>query len=292
MTQRWSLGLDLGASATKAVLLDGDAVAARALRRSGADFAAAAQACREEVTAAAGIPATQIERVVATGYGRRNADFATSTVTEITCHARGCYAAFPRAMTIIDIGGQDNKVIVVAEGGDRRNFKMNRKCAAGTGAFLEEIAAHLDTPLSAISDLARQAGGNVELGSFCTVFAKTELLRLIAQGTPLPEILKAAFRSVVKRILEMDPLAGQVVMTGGVVAHNPIIVDLISEALGRRVLVPDHPQHTGALGAALIAREMGRPLRTSNRWGLDNDTLMCRNGWLSPCTVSPHPYVW
>lgn len=256
MAQCWSLGLDVGASATKAVLLDVDGrVHARAVRKSGADFAAAAKACLEEVTTAAAVSPADIERVVATGYGRRSVDFATKAVTEITCHARGCYASFPRAITIVDIGGQDNKVIVVEDSGERRNFKMNRKCAAGTGAFLEEIATHLDTPLSDLNDLAQQATGDVELGSFCTVFAKTELLKLIAEGTPLPDMAKAAYRSVVKRILEMDPLAGQVVMTGGVVAHNPIIVDLVSEVLGRDVLVPDHPQHTGALGAALLARE-------------------------------------
>ena len=255
MRERWSLGLDIGASATKAVLLDGEVVRARALHKSGADFTAAAQACLDEVAAEAGLDPTGIKRVVATGYGRRSVPFATSTVTEITCHARGCYASFPHAITIVDIGGQDNKVIVVEESGDRRSFKMNRKCAAGTGAFLEEIAGSLDTPLPALNDLAAQATGNVELGSFCTVFAKTELLKLIADGTPLPEIIKAAFRSVVKRILEMDPLEGPVVMTGGVVAHNPVIVGLVSDALGREVLVPDHPQYTGALGAALIASE-------------------------------------
>jgi predicted CoA-substrate-specific enzyme activase len=237
------------------VLLNEDAVAARTLRRSGADFAAAAGACLDDLTAAAGIAAADIGRTVATGYGRRNADFADTTVTEITCHARGCYANFPEAITIVDIGGQDNKVIAVTDAGDRRNFKMNRKCAAGTGAFLEEIAVHLDTPLSSLNDLASQATGDIELGSFCTVFAKTELLRFITRGTPLTEILKAAFRSVVQRIVEMDPLTGQVVMTGGVVAHNPIITELVSEVLGRRVLVPDHPQYTGALGAALIGRE-------------------------------------
>ena len=255
MATRWSLGLDVGASATKAVLLDDDIVRARALRRSGADFTAAAQACLDEIVTATGLTVAEIDRVVTTGYGRRSVGFATTTVTEITCHARGCFASFPRAITVVDIGGQDNKVIVLENSGDRRNFKMNRKCSAGTGAFLEELANHLDTPLSTFNDLARQATGDVELGSFCTVFAKTELLALIAQGTPLAEIAKAAFRSVAKRILEMDPLGGQVVMTGGVVAHNPIIVDLVSDALGREVLVPDHPQHTGALGAALIARE-------------------------------------
>lgn len=256
MAQLWSLGMDVGASATKAVLLEDGVVRARALCKSGADFGAAAQACLDTVVTTAGLKATEIERVVATGYGRRSVAFANKTVTEITCHARGCYENFPQAITIIDIGGQDNKVIVLATSGDRRDFKMNRKCAAGTGSFLEEIAAQLDTPLSALNDLARQATGDVELGSFCTVFAKTELLRLISAGTPLPEIAKAAYRSVVKRILEMDPLAGQVVMTGGVVAHNPIIVELVSDTLGHEVLIPDHPQHTGALGAALIARKL------------------------------------
>ena len=193
----FSVGLDVGASATKVVLLDGAGeVRARALRKSGADFGAAARACFEEVAAAAGVKPAEIERVVATGYGRRSAGLATSTVTEITCHARGCYESFPQAITIVDIGGQDNKVIVLEDSGDRRNFKMNRKCAAGTGAFLEEIATYLDTPLSALNALAGQASGEVELGSFCTVFAKTELLKLIAQGTPLPEIVKATFRSV------------------------------------------------------------------------------------------------
>ncbi|MFH0981462.1 MAG: acyl-CoA dehydratase activase, partial [Planctomycetota bacterium] len=256
VSMRWALGLDIGASATKAVLLDGDVVRVRALRKSGADFGGAAKACVVEVLTAAGIPSADVGGIVATGYGRRRVDFAHETITEITCHARGCYASFPRAITIVDIGGQDNKVISLAENGERRNFKMNRKCAAGTGAFLEELAAQLDTPLSALNDLARQATGRVELGSFCTVFAKTELLALIAQGTPLPEMARAAFRSVARRILEMDPLGGEVVMTGGVVAHNPILVELVSEALGRPVLVPEHPQYTGALGAALSARDV------------------------------------
>jgi len=255
MTKRWSLGVDVGASATKAVLLDGDVPRGRALRKSGADFGAAARGCLHEIVAATGIDPAEIEKAVATGYGRRSVDFATASVTEITCHARGCFASFPHAITIVDIGGQDNKVIVLEDSGDRRSFKMNRKCAAGTGAFLEEIAYSLDLQLSSLNALAAQATEKVELGSFCTVFAKTELLKLIASGTPLPEIVKAAFRSVVKRILEMDPLDGPVVMTGGVVAHNPIIVELVREALGREVLVPDHPQFTGALGAALIAAE-------------------------------------
>lgn len=258
-TPQWFLGLDLGASATKAVLLDGDVVRARALRKSGANFAGAARACLDEATAAARITAKDVSRIVATGYGRRSVEFASSSVTEITCHARGCYAAFRRAITIVDIGGQDNKVIQLDDAGQRRNFKMNRKCAAGTGAFLEEIANQLEVPLVQLDALARQAAGSVELGSFCTVFAKTELLSLIARGTPVADLAKAAFRSVAKRIFEMDLLPGEVVMTGGVVAHNPILVELVSASLGRKVLVPEYPQYTGALGAALIAQALDPP---------------------------------
>ncbi len=251
----WALGIDVGASATKAVLLEGDTVRARAVRRSAADFAAAAQACMDEVLGDVGCAPADVAQIIATGYGRDCVSAAARRVTEITCHARGCHFSFPRAITIVDIGGQDNKVIALETGGARRNFKMNRKCAAGTGAFLEEIAAQLGVPLAALDGLARQASGKLELGSFCTVFAKTELLGLIARGTPLPELVRAAFRSVVKRILEMDPLTGEVVMTGGVVAHNPVLVELIAAALGRPVLVPEYPQYTGALGAALLARE-------------------------------------
>jgi predicted CoA-substrate-specific enzyme activase len=250
------VGLDIGAATTKAVVLDGAAaVVGRALRRSGANLAGAAQACYADVLAAAGLTAGDVGRVVATGYGRHRVDFATTAVTEITCHARGCHAQFPRAITIVDIGGQDNKVICLDAAGQRRHFKMNRKCAAGTGAFLEELAGQLDTPLGELNALAGQATGHLELGSFCTVFSKTELLTLIAQGTPLPEMAKAAYRSVAKRIIEMDPLAGEVVMTGGVVAHHPILVELIAQMLGHDVHVPDHPQFTGALGAALIGRD-------------------------------------
>ncbi len=250
-----TLGVDVGASATKAVLLDGDEVHARAIRKSGANFATAANACRDELLEASGVKTAHIGYTVATGYGRRSVTYADDAVTEITCHARGCHHSFPHAITIVDIGGQDNKVIELEYTGNRRDFKMNRKCAAGTGAFLEEIANSLDIPIETMNDLASQATGNVELGSFCTVFAKTELLALIARGTPLPEIVRAAFRSVTKRILEMDPLSGEIVMTGGVVAHNPVMVQLVAQALGHEVLVPDHPQYTGALGAALIAAE-------------------------------------
>jgi (R)-2-hydroxyacyl-CoA dehydratese activating ATPase len=195
----------------------------------------------------------EISCCVSTGYGRRNVAAAHRTHTEIGCHARGCYHYFPMALTIIDIGGQDNKVITIDENGKRLGFKMNRKCAAGTGAFLEEMSSRLCIPLDEMDRLARSASETVELGSYCTVFSATEVLGKIRQGAAVPAIVKGLFLSVIKRVMEMDPLAGTVAMTGGVVAHNPFLIRMVEEIMGKEIMVPDHPQLTGAIGAALIA---------------------------------------
>jgi activator of 2-hydroxyglutaryl-CoA dehydratase len=132
---------------------------------------------------------------------------------------------------------------------------MNRKCAAGTGAFLEEMSLRLDIPLEKLDGLARQSQSMVELGSFCTVFSATEVLEKIRQGKNVSDIVKGLFHSVIKRVMEMDSLTEQVVMTGGVVAHNDYLVQMTSEMIERPVLVPEYPQLTGALGAALFAME-------------------------------------
>jgi activator of 2-hydroxyglutaryl-CoA dehydratase len=130
---------------------------------------------------------------------------------------------------------------------------MNRKCAAGTGAFLEEIALRLGLDAAALDPLARAADETVRLGSFCTVFAKTEILAHLRRGEPVGGIVRGAFLSVVERVVDMDPLDGEVVLSGGVVAHNPTIAAILSDRLGREVLIAPRPQLTGALGAALVA---------------------------------------
>ena len=127
-------------------------------------------------------------------------------------------------MTIVDIGGQDNKLIQLDDQGRRVHFKMNRKCAAGTGAFLEEIALRLDLPIQELNGLAEQSTEEVSLGSFCTVFTATEILEKIRAGERVEDIVKGAFRSVVKRIREMGAVEGAWCMTGGVVAHHPLLV--------------------------------------------------------------------
>jgi predicted CoA-substrate-specific enzyme activase len=250
------VGIDVGASRTKVAVLDAKkSLIGRAVRKSGTDFAASAQTCLETALQAAQLNGVDVGYAVSTGYGRRNVAFAHETKTEISCHARGCYHYFPMAITIIDIGGQDNKVIKLDGAGRRSGFKMNRKCAAGTGAFLEEMSARLDIPLNRMDDLAQQSTRSVELGSYCTVFSATEVLEKIRQGCEVPDIVKALYLSVIKRVMEMEPWTERVVVTGGVVAHNPILVDMITEISGREVLVPEHPQFTGAFGAALYAME-------------------------------------
>jgi (R)-2-hydroxyacyl-CoA dehydratese activating ATPase len=249
-------GIDIGASAAKLVIIDGDGqVAARALRRSGVDYAQTARQCLNDALELAGLAESEIAGILSTGYGRDNVPFAGGKMTEIACHGKGAFHAFPRAMTVIDIGAQDCKVIHLDGQGRREGFKMNRKCAAGTGAFLEEIAFRLDLAPERLNGLAERSTSEVSLGSFCTVFAATEILERIRAGVKVEDIVKGAFRSVVKRLLEMDTIDGALVLTGGVAAHNPILVKLVEESFGRPVLVPPEAQFVGAFGAALFAAE-------------------------------------
>jgi predicted CoA-substrate-specific enzyme activase len=250
-------GLDMGASRTKVVVLDtAGTLIGHAVKKSGIDFTATAGACLDASLEMAGATRKDIVRAVSTGYGRANVGFVTNvTKTEIGCLAKGCHHYFSGAITIIDIGGQDNKIIKLGAAGNRSSFKMNRKCAAGTGAFLEEMSQRLDIPLEEMNDLARLSENMIKLGSYCTVFSATEVLESIRNGKPVADIVKGIFYSVIKRVLEMDSLTDRVVMTGGVVANNPYIVEMAEEMIGRAVLLPDLPQLAGAVGAALYALE-------------------------------------
>jgi predicted CoA-substrate-specific enzyme activase len=249
-------GVDTGASATKVAIIDaGKAVQGHGVQRSGIDFNQSAVDCLQRALEQAGASRQDIRRIVATGYGRYNVDFCDDRRTEIACHGRAAWFHCPREITVVDIGGQDSKVIHLDGRGHRKDFKMNRKCAAGTGAFLEEISLQLGVPLDRMNELALQAKEKVTLGSFCTVFTKTEILALARQGKKLEEILRGVYDSVAKRIIEMDPLEGEVVMTGGVIAYNSVVARLLEEKTGRKIFVPEMPQLAGAFGAALLALE-------------------------------------
>lgn len=250
------VGIDVGASTTKAIILNKNAeIKGHSVIHSGADFGRAANNVFRK--ASQGIKSGKFDHrmVVSTGYGRRNVPFADLTRTEISCHAKGSYHFYKRAHTLIDIGGQDSKIIKVDSAGRRIGFKMNRKCAAGTGAFLEEIANRLKVRIEKLNGLAEKATKNVTIGSYCTVFTATEILTKIRQNVRVEDIVKGIFDSVIKRALEMDPLEGNIVMSGGVVAHNPYFVKMFEKKLGREIFVPPFPQLIGALGAALFALE-------------------------------------
>ncbi len=252
---KYFVGIDVGASTTKAIIIDENTkVLGHAVIHSGADFQQAAQKAFEEAQRKA---RHKLENsfIIATGYGRRNVPFAQKTKTEISCHANGSYYHYPYTHTLIDIGGQDSKIIRIDDSGKRTRFKMNRKCAAGTGAFLEEIANRLRIKMDKLNGLAEQSKRNIQIGSYCTVFTATEILTKIREGVEVKDLVKGIFGSVVKRAIEMDPLEGDIVMTGGVVAYNPFLVKMFEEKLGREIFVPPLPQITGAFGAALFAQE-------------------------------------
>ena len=256
MSNHLFVGVDVGASRTKVAILDSQKrLMGHSVSKSGIDFAQTADNCLLSALDMAHATQKDVVRSVSTGYGRKNVGFSDEKKTEIGCHAKGCYHYYPMAMTIIDIGGQDNKIIKLDEQGKRLSFKMNRKCAAGTGAFLEEMSSRLDIPLEEMNSLARSSENVVELGSYCTVFSATEVLEKIRQGNKVPDIVKGLFLSVIKRILEMDSLSERVVITGGVVAHNPYLGEMVEKITQREILIPEYPQLTGAVGAALYAME-------------------------------------
>ena len=247
-------GIDVGSCTTKAVVIDEeDNMVGSHVRRSGVDYQSAAT---ESLKIALGGKGWDGIPIVSTGYGRHSVNSATEAKTEIACHAKGGYHYVRRALTVVDIGGQDNKVIKLDGQGRRLDFKMNRKCAAGTGTFIEEIATRMAIPLDRLDGMAKKAEKRVKIGSYCTVFASTEILSLIRAGVSSEELVRGVFESVVDRVMEMIPLADTVLLCGGVVEYFPIVADIFKGRISGEVIVPPHPQLTGAYGAALFAREL------------------------------------
>ena len=250
-------GIDVGAAATKVVIINAQQdIVGNSVQKSGVDLKGAAEAAYRTALEAAGINNDDVKFKIATGYGRKNIDFADETLTEISCHGKGVYFYFPHDCTIIDIGGQDSKIIRLDSDGKKVNFKMNRKCAAGTGTFLLEIANRLDVSLEDLNELAQNATKNLELNSYCTVFASTEILTRIREGENVEDMVRGAFNSIIKRIMEMGTFTENVVLTGGVIEYNSILSDLLAKQLGTEVKIPPNPQLTGAFGAALYAQDL------------------------------------
>jgi predicted CoA-substrate-specific enzyme activase len=201
----------------------------------------------------------RFDRIMATGYGRNlfEVSLDAPTVTEIKAHARGARAFFPDVRTVLDIGGQDSKAIALMANGRVKKFEMNDRCAAGTGKFLEIMARSLGYDIDAFGREALLTEKDVNISSMCTVFAESEVTSLIAKGQDRREIARGLHASVIRRaagMINRVSVDGDIVFTGGV-AKNPCMRKLLTEKLGRTVLVPEDPQLVGALGAALLAAE-------------------------------------
>jgi (R)-2-hydroxyacyl-CoA dehydratese activating ATPase len=249
-------GIDAGSRALKIVLLDTDQeqVIASAVTDQGVAQEQLASELLERLLASQHLARDQVARIVATGYGRSILTFADTTITEITCHAVGTRHLVPDARMVIDIGGQDSKVIRLNPEGIVRDFMMNDRCAAGTGRFLEVVAEKLHIALEALGQLAARSASPAIISSMCVVFAETEIIGLLASGAKPEDIVAGVQASLTQRVAAM---AGRhvetpIVFTGGV-ALIPGMDNALSTALGHPVTIAPQPRFTGALGAALLA---------------------------------------
>ena len=251
-------GVDIGSLTAKAVVLrDGD-ILGYAVMPAGADVGAVAERALSAALGRAGATRADLAAIVSTGYGRARVPLAGKTVTEITCDARGTHHLFPEARMVIDIGGQDSKVISLDPGGRVVDFAMNDKCAAGTGRFLEVMAQALEIELSQLGPVSLKHKKSVVISSMCTVFAESEVVSLIAEGYAREDILNGLHQAVASRIAAMARglRVPNEVMLGGGVAKNSGVVKALEQNLKVKVKVPPEPQIVAALGAAISAREM------------------------------------
>jgi predicted CoA-substrate-specific enzyme activase len=250
-------GIDIGSTMTKAVILNYEIVAS-IIGPTGPEQRRLANKVMEEALSQASLPLKAMTYIVATGYGRINVPFADKQITEITCHAKGITRLFPKAKTIIDIGGQDVKGIKIDTTGKITDFVMNDKCAAGSGRFIEVIADTLGVSLDQVGDLSLQSKNPAKISNICTIWAQQEVAASLAQGIPISDLLAGVHYSLADRICRMVNrlrVENDVVVTGGG-AKNKGLLKALSEQLGLEVLVPEEPLITGALGAAWMGKEI------------------------------------
>ena len=255
---RYYAGIDSGSTSTDVAILDGERrLVAGVILPTGAGASAGAERALEQALRQAGLTADDIAATVTTGYGRAAIPMGDKSITEITCHAKGAYFLDPTVRTIIDIGGQDSKVIRLDEGGNVVSFLMNDKCAAGTGRFLELMARTLELSMEEMSTAGLTWREDIAISSMCTVFAESEVVSLIAQNKDRGDIIHGLNRSVASRTAALcRRLGGEAnyMMTGGV-SKNRGVVEAIQRELGVSLIVSDRAQLNGALGAALFAME-------------------------------------
>jgi (R)-2-hydroxyacyl-CoA dehydratese activating ATPase len=260
----YAAGVDVGSTQTKAVVINeaGDIIG-RALVDTGANVIQAAQDAFDTALRENKLSEQEVEYVIGTGYGRYRVTFGNDQVTEISCHARGAVHLFPDTRTVVDMGGQDTKAILVNELGEIVDFCMNDKCAAGTGRFLGAASAALDIPLSDLGDVALKGAHPVKISTTCTVFAESEVLAWLGKGKKIEDILWGVHKSIAVRssgLMRRVGVEDQVTFTGGV-SRNKAMVAALEQRVGVKLNVSDDCQYIGALGAALFALDRIRAAR-------------------------------
>jgi predicted CoA-substrate-specific enzyme activase len=251
-----TMGIDVGSITTKAaVVVDGE-LRLSTLGPTGYDAKKAAGMIFQQVLESLKLDRNDIQGVVSTGYGRNSVSFANKAITEITCHAAGAFFMNPDIRSVIDIGGQDSKVILLNDKGRVSDFAMNDKCAAGTGRFLEVMARALEIELERFGGMSLKSYAPSKISSLCTVFAESEVISLIAKGEKRENIVAGIHEAIGARIASMAKrvkIAPPVMMTGGV-AKNKGLVQALEKKLMQPILIIDSAQVIGAIGAALLAR--------------------------------------
>lgn len=257
MKDIFTLGIDIGSTSSKCVMLkNGKDIVGEGVVNLGAGTKGADQVIAE-VTTKSGVKFEDIDVIVSTGYGRNSYEGAKKTMSELSCHAKGGTFIFGKVGTIIDIGGQDIKVLKLNQNGQLTNFLMNDKCAAGTGRFLEVMAGVLDVKLTELGDLDKESTEKTPISSTCTVFAESEVISCMAKKIPIPNIIRGIHASVATRVAGLAKRGGlsqPVAMTGGV-TKNAGIVRALSEELECEISISPDSQMAGAIGAALYAYE-------------------------------------
>ena len=248
-------GVDVGAVSAKTVILKDKEIISYYILPTGSDVTQIGENVTSKALMRAGFSLNDLDYIIATGYGRNSIPFANEAISEIICHAKGAIFLIPTARTIIDIGGQDSKVIRVNEDGNVIDFAMNDKCAAGTGRFLEVMARALDLELTDLGSVSLNSKNPCKISSVCTVFAESEVVSLRAEKKAREDIIAGIHKSIANRIITMGLQIGyenQIVFTGGV-AKNKGVQKALEQELGTKIAIPSEPQIVGALGAALLA---------------------------------------
>lgn len=259
MGKGYFAGIDSGSTSTDVVILDKNKkMVTGIILPTGARAAVGAERALEEALTASGLNRDDIDAIVTTGYGRTAISDGNKSITEITCHARGAHFLDPEVRTVIDIGGQDSKVIRLDENGAVVNFVMNDKCAAGTGRFLEMMARTMEMDLDEMSKTGLKYKEDITISSMCTVFAESEVVSLIAQNKATDDIVHGLNKAVASKTASLVKRVGgeeRYMMTGGV-SKNQGLVKTLEEKIGTSLVISEQAQLCGALGAALFAMDM------------------------------------